>query len=160
MYFDTNYSYGLKWSSNLIYSVTTEAIDTRVRQKIKQILPCDVLKPENPFDPNDFEPGYFDCIVSSICLDTACPDKENLQTIIKKLGTYVRSAGQMTLGVGLQSTFYEFRGVKFPLISLHSTEVEAFMREAGFVNVKSEIETVPAPGCDASGIMVATGIKK
>ncbi|NWU17097.1 NNMT methyltransferase, partial [Cephalopterus ornatus] len=109
----------------------------KVRKKVKQVLKCDVTK-ANPTGPVSLPPA--DCIVSTLCLESACKDLPTFRSALRNIGTLVRPGGHLVLVTILGETYYAFNKQVFSCLCLEKHEVEAAVEAAGFEVTFSEAQ--------------------
>uniref|UniRef100_A0A8C5WW90 Nicotinamide N-methyltransferase n=1 Tax=Laticauda laticaudata TaxID=8630 RepID=A0A8C5WW90_LATLA len=104
--------------------------EEKVRRAIKQVLKCDVTKPK-PLAPVVLPPA--DCLMSSLCLETACKDIPTYQSALKHISSLVKPGGHLILSTVLEENFYIVGCHTFSNLYLERQVVEEAVREAGFV---------------------------
>ncbi|XP_071755416.1 nicotinamide N-methyltransferase [Centroberyx gerrardi] len=107
---------------------TPAVITETLRQRIKQVLKCDITL-ENPLHPVTVEPA--DCVVSSLCLEAACKDREAYRRSLGAMVRLLRHGGVLVLIGDLNETFYTVGDQKFPCVSLSQDFVEQTLCELG-----------------------------
>ncbi|XP_068120598.1 nicotinamide N-methyltransferase-like isoform X2 [Hyperolius riggenbachi] len=109
--------------------------EDRLRKAIKQVLKCDVME-SNPTDPVVLPQA--DCILSCLCLESACKDHEAYTAALNNMTTLLKPGGHLVMAGVLGGKCYMVGEVKFLGLSLS----EAFIREslsgAGYITEKFE----------------------
>ncbi|KAM4620133.1 nicotinamide N-methyltransferase [Polymixia lowei] len=107
---------------------TPAVVTETLRQRIKQVLKCDITL-EKPFHPVTVEPA--DCIVSSLCLEAACKDREAYRCSLGAMVGLLRPGGVLVLIGDLNETFYTVGDQKFPAVRLTQDFVQQTLCELG-----------------------------
>ncbi|XP_070539562.1 nicotinamide N-methyltransferase-like [Ptychodera flava] len=115
---------------------TWEERQAMVRRSIKDIIHCDVLK-SNPLEPKVFEP--FDAIVTSYCLESACPDRESFKVSMKNIINLLKPGGILMMFAALNESFYLIGEKRFYNLELDETFVKEAVVESGCHIVSSEV---------------------
>ncbi|XP_068118215.1 nicotinamide N-methyltransferase-like [Hyperolius riggenbachi] len=103
--------------------ITWREKEDRLRKAIKQVLKCDVME-KNPTDPVVLPQA--DCILSCLCLESACKDHEAYTAALNNMTTLLKPGGHLVMAGVLGGKFYMVGEVKFLGVSLS----EAFIRES------------------------------
>ncbi|XP_066442073.1 nicotinamide N-methyltransferase-like [Eleutherodactylus coqui] len=103
--------------------ISCQEKEERLRKTIKQVLKCDVLK-TNPIDPVTIP--KVDCLLSCLCLESACKDFETYDTSLKSISKLLKLGGYLVLTGVLGNNYYLVGEEKFSCLSLN----DAFLREA------------------------------
>ncbi|NP_001139974.1 uncharacterized protein LOC393330 homolog [Salmo salar] len=117
------------WNAHLQYVCDLERkrtpaiITDTLRQRVKQVLKCDICL-ENPFHPVTVPPA--DCVLSSLCLEAACKDRESYRRSLSSMVDLLRSGGVLVLIGDLDETFYTVGEQRFDCVNLS----EEFITEA------------------------------
>ncbi|KAK0133227.1 Nicotinamide N-methyltransferase [Merluccius polli] len=98
-----DWSAHMQFVCNLEGTRTPEQISNTLRQKLGPVLKCD-LSLENPFHPVTVEPA--DCILSSLCLEAACPDRDAYRRALGNVVKLLRPGGLLVLIGDLEENFY------------------------------------------------------
>ncbi|XP_023243709.1 nicotinamide N-methyltransferase-like, partial [Centruroides sculpturatus] len=77
-------------------------IKLRFRQKIKEVIPCDVLQK----DIISSDVGKFDVLFTSLCLEGACTTLEDFKAAVKNFNNYILPNGGLVMMVVLNATYY------------------------------------------------------
>uniref|UniRef100_A0A667Y949 Zgc:64002 n=1 Tax=Myripristis murdjan TaxID=586833 RepID=A0A667Y949_9TELE len=109
-------------------SRTPAVVTETLRQRIKHVLKCDVSL-ENPFQPVTVEPA--DCIISSLCLEAACKDREAYRHSLGAMVGLLRPGGVLVLVGDLNETFYTVGDQKFLTVNLSQDFIEKTLCELG-----------------------------
>ncbi|XP_029924979.1 nicotinamide N-methyltransferase-like [Myripristis murdjan] len=107
---------------------TPAVVKETLRQKIKHVLKCDVNL-ENPFQPLTVEPA--DCIISSLCLEAACKDREAYRRSLEAVVGLLQPGGVLVMIGDLSETFYTVGDQRFPVVSLSQEFIEDTLCELG-----------------------------
>ncbi|XP_061073747.1 indolethylamine N-methyltransferase-like [Conger conger] len=110
-------------------SRSPEEVEQRMRQAVKQVLKCDVRE-KNPFHPLTMEPA--DCIVSSLCLESACKDQETYRRALGSIAALIKPGGALVLIGVLNETFYLVGQHRFSCLVLSQSIIEEILRDLGF----------------------------
>uniref|UniRef100_A0A667YFP9 Zgc:64002 n=1 Tax=Myripristis murdjan TaxID=586833 RepID=A0A667YFP9_9TELE len=97
-------------------------------KKIKHVLKCDVNL-ENPFQPVTVEPA--DCIISSLCLEAACKDREAYRRSLGAMVGLLRPGGVLVIIGDLNETFYTVGDQRFSSLNLSQDFIEKTLCELG-----------------------------
>ncbi|XP_060106510.1 nicotinamide N-methyltransferase-like [Heteronotia binoei] len=103
--------------------------EEKVRRTVKQFLKCDVTQP-NPLAPLSLPPA--DCLLSTLCLETACKDLPTYCSALKNISSLVKPGGHLVLFLTLETTFYMVGQRKFSRLYLDQETVEEAVKAAGF----------------------------
>ncbi|XP_056141439.1 nicotinamide N-methyltransferase-like [Lampris incognitus] len=140
---------------------TPEVVKQTLRRKIKQVLKCDVNM-ENPFHPVVVEPA--DCVVSSLCLETACKDHHDYRRSLGTMVGLLREGGLLVLIGDLNETFYTVKGQRFSCVSVSEEFIRQTLGELGLtvlgVEVQPTGERVPCHNCDCDAAFFLLAQKK
>uniref|UniRef100_A0A670JTU3 Nicotinamide N-methyltransferase-like n=1 Tax=Podarcis muralis TaxID=64176 RepID=A0A670JTU3_PODMU len=135
-----------------------EEKEEKVRRAIKQILKCDVTQP-SPLGPVSLPPA--DCLLSSLCLESACKDLPTFRSALKNISSLVKPGGHLVLCSILEETYYKVGQQPFSCLYLERASVEEALKGAGFA-VKWLNETkinLPLSVTDAKAVCVAVAQK-
>ncbi|KAJ8368553.1 hypothetical protein SKAU_G00085810 [Synaphobranchus kaupii] len=110
-------------------SRSSEEVEQRLRQAVKQVLRCDVRQ-ENPFHPLTVEPA--DCILSSLCLEAACKDLETYRRALQSIAALLKPGGVLVLIGVLNESFYIVGQQRFSCLVLSQSFIEETLRDLGF----------------------------
>lgn len=110
---------------------TPEAIKQTLRQRIKQVLKCDIslAESDNPFHPEAVEPC--DCVVSSLCLEAACRDRDSYRRSLGAVVGLLRPGGVLVLIGDLDETFYTVGSQRFSALNLSQDFIELTLAGLG-----------------------------
>ncbi|MEE6484741.1 hypothetical protein FKM82_014008 [Ascaphus truei] len=112
--------------------------EEKLRRTIKQVLRCDVTK-SNPLDPVVLPAA--DCLITALCLETACRDLGVYQRAIKNITTLLKPGGHLVIIGVLGNTFYKVGQQTFSCLPLDEQSVRNAVVDAGY-SIK-EIEVFP-----------------
>lgn len=107
-----------------------------MRQKIKQVIPFDIFK-ENIFERNQIEPKSFDCVMSNLCLDSACATDADYKSAVLKMSRFLKPGGYFLMAGGLYATYmyYKVGDHVFKNIYIRPELIQDALEGAGFSNV-------------------------
>lgn len=109
--------------------------EERVRRAVTRVLKCDVLK-EQPLEPAVLPPA--DGLISSLCLEAACPTPQACRDALRHLRTLLRPGGHLVLSGSFESTFFMVGDKRFPTLPLNEKFLREALQEAGFIIEKLE----------------------
>ena len=105
---------GHDWSKFIEYVVTDLEGDTtegaverreiRMKQVIKEIIPCDASKSE--FFEGEYQTRQYDIVQSSRCLESVCESREAYQRGIAQLSSYVKPGGYLQILTAVEAGYY------------------------------------------------------
>ncbi|KAM9297022.1 nicotinamide N-methyltransferase-like [Gastrophryne carolinensis] len=84
--------------------VTAKQKEERLREKVKQVLFCDVSK-SNPLAPQELPPA--DCVTATVCLEGACRSRESYGLALRNLGNLLRQGGHLLMAGDLGANYFE-----------------------------------------------------
>ncbi|XP_010869295.2 nicotinamide N-methyltransferase [Esox lucius] len=122
------------WSAHMQYVCdlegkrTPQIIADTLRQKVKRVLKCDVCL-ENPFHPIKVPPA--DCVISSLCLEAACKDRESYRRSLSSVAGLLRSGGVLVLIGDLDENYYTVGEQRFACVNLNQEFITATLSELG-----------------------------
>ncbi|XP_014710984.1 nicotinamide N-methyltransferase isoform X1 [Equus asinus] len=119
--------------------------EERLRRTVRQVLKCDILK-ERPLEPAVLPPA--DCLISSLCLEAACPTLGACRAALRHLRTLLRPRGHLVLSGGFETTFYMVGDKRFSALPLEEKFLLEALQETGFTIEKLEKAQRPAEGSD------------
>ncbi|XP_026171874.1 phenylethanolamine N-methyltransferase-like [Mastacembelus armatus] len=91
----------------------------KLRKAITDILPIDVLLPQ-PIAPGAIPSAGADCLVTSYCLEAACPDVATYKKALSNIGTLLQPGGHLLLlGDLWESFYYASPEEKLPVLTLN-----------------------------------------
>ncbi|NXC54464.1 NNMT methyltransferase, partial [Aleadryas rufinucha] len=124
----------------------------KLRKKVKQVLKCDVTK-ANPTGPVSLPPA--DCIVSSLCLESACKDLAAFRSALRNISTLLKPGGHLVMVTALGDTYYTINKQVFSCLCLQKHEVEEAVAAAGFEVKCSEAQpyAVKDDRMDLTGVL-------
>ncbi|XP_059563801.1 nicotinamide N-methyltransferase [Myotis daubentonii] len=103
--------------------------EEKLRRAVKQVLKCDVTQ-SRPLGAASLP--LADCLLSTLCLDAACPDLPTYRTALRNLSSLLKPGGHLVLVDALKSSYYMIGEQRFSSLSLDREAVEAAVREAGY----------------------------
>ncbi|XP_070554662.1 nicotinamide N-methyltransferase-like [Ptychodera flava] len=134
-----------------------------VRQSIREIIHCDIHK-SNPLEPKVYEP--FDAIMTSYCVEAACPDKVSFKEAIKNIVNLLKPGGVLLIFTVLDETFYLVGEKRFYCLKVDETFVKTAVVEAGCHIMSAEVKSGDAVDAedealaDLSGLLFLCAIKQ
>ncbi|XP_066284649.1 nicotinamide N-methyltransferase-like [Branchiostoma lanceolatum] len=125
-----------------------EARQSHLRDAIKEVIPCDVTKPD-PFAPRQHEEVNgillfysFDVVTTTLCLEAACPDRESYSAAVRNITRLLKPGGTFVLSGVTNQTFYTVGGYKFFTLPIDSSFMREVFEKAGYVDIS--IKSFPA----------------
>ncbi|CAL8363337.1 unnamed protein product [Lota lota] len=109
---------------------TPDEISATLRQRIVSVLKCDVTL-ENPFHPVVLEPA--DCVLSSLCLEAACQDRDAYRRSLGAVADLLRPGGILVLIGDLEENFYTVGEQRFDTVCLSRDFIEETLTQLGLV---------------------------
>ncbi|XP_006207890.3 nicotinamide N-methyltransferase [Vicugna pacos] len=109
--------------------------EERLRKAVRQVLKCDILK-ERPLEPAVLPPA--DCLISSLCLEAACPTLGACRDALHHIKTLLRPRGHLVLSGTFGSSFYMVGDKWFPTLPLEEKFLLEALQEIGFTIEKLE----------------------
>ncbi|XP_070553317.1 indolethylamine N-methyltransferase-like [Ptychodera flava] len=128
-----------------------------VRQSIREIIHCDIHK-SNPLEPKVYEP--FDAIMTSYCVECACPDKDSFKEAIKNIVNLLKPGGVLLIFTVLDETFYLVGEKRFYCLKVDQTFVKTAVVEAGCHIMSEEVKSFDDELSDLSGLLFLSAIKQ
>jgi hypothetical protein len=132
--------------------------EEKLRQVVKQVLKCDVTQSQ----PLGGVPlPQADCLLSTLCLDAACPDLPTYRTALKNLSSLLKPGGFLVIIDVLKSSYYMVGEQRFSSLSLDQEEVEAAVKEAGYTIEQFEVisQSYSSTTADNEGLFSLVGRK-
>ncbi|XP_077337985.1 nicotinamide N-methyltransferase-like isoform X1 [Lithobates pipiens] len=117
-----------------------EEKQNKLRSRIQKVLKCDVTR-SNPLDP--IEVPAADCLITSLCLETACKDLESYRCSIQNITRLLRPGGHLVLIGALGNTYYMVQQKAFFCLSLDKDAVRGAITQAGCTIQSMEILPIP-----------------
>lgn len=112
-------------------SVSWEALNKRVSEKVKGIVECDVNTP-NPISGTVIEEFKFDVITCSLCLQVATLTFESFGKALKNISTLLKPGGHIVIVDVLDQTFYGLGENKFQALCLTMEELQSTIQSSGY----------------------------
>ncbi|XP_006834039.1 PREDICTED: nicotinamide N-methyltransferase [Chrysochloris asiatica] len=103
--------------------------EEKLRRAVKQVLKCDVTQSQ-PLGPVSLP--LADCLLTTLCLDAACPDLPTYRSALKNLSSLLKPGGFLVIVDALKSSYYMIGKQRFSSLSLSRETVEAAVRDAGY----------------------------
>ncbi|KAM4652433.1 nicotinamide N-methyltransferase-like [Discoglossus pictus] len=110
--------------------------EEKLRKTITQVLKCDVTK-SNPLDPVVLQAA--DCLITALCLETACEDLHAYQSAVKNITTLLKPGGHLVIIGVLGDTFYKVGQKTFFCLPLDEQMVKDAVVNAGYTIREMEI---------------------
>lgn len=110
--------------------------EEKLRRAIKQVLKCDVTQSQ-PLGGVSLPPA--DCLLSTLCLDAACPDLPAYRTALRNLGSLLKPGGFLVMVDALKSSYYMIGEQKFSSLPLGWEAVRDAVEEAGYTIEQFEV---------------------
>lgn len=110
--------------------------EEKLRRVVKQVLKCDVTQ-RRPLGAASLPPA--DCLLSTLCLDAACPDLPAYRAALRNLSSLLKPGGYLVLMDALKSSYYMIGEQRFSSLSLDQEAIEAAVREAGYTIEQFEV---------------------
>lgn len=107
-----------------------------MRRAIKQVLKCDVTQSQ-PLGAVSLPPA--DCLLSTLCLDAACPDLPTYCTALRNLGSLLKPGGFLVMVDALKSSYYMIGEQRFSSLPLEWEAVRDAVEEAGYTIEQFEV---------------------
>ncbi|XP_057346761.1 nicotinamide N-methyltransferase isoform X2 [Manis pentadactyla] len=132
--------------------------EEKLRQAVKQVLKCDVTQ-SRPLGPVPLP--LADCVLSTLCLDAACPDLPTYCAALRHLGSLLKPEGFLVVVDALKSSFYMVGEQRFSSLVLGREEIEAAMKEAGYSIEQFEVlpQGYSSAICNNEGLFILVGRK-
>ncbi|XP_053546053.1 nicotinamide N-methyltransferase [Bombina bombina] len=118
--------------------------EDKLRRIIKRVLKCDVTK-SNPLEPEVLP--LADCLITALCLETACKDLDAYHCAIKNISTLLKPGGHLVIIGVLGDTFYKVGQQTFFCLPLDEHKVRQAVEDAGYTI--SEIDIFPIVNMEA-----------
>lgn len=137
-------------------------IESRIRQKVKKIIPCDVL--QKTVIPEDV--GKCDVLFTSYCLEGACPTPEAYKSAVRKLGKYIVPGGGLIMVVILDMPYFCMKSpdkkYKWDVLPVSQKLVNDALKEAGFKKKHWYFmeNNEEQEGGEFSGVVVVSALKE
>ncbi|XP_065711564.1 nicotinamide N-methyltransferase [Patagioenas fasciata] len=115
--------------------------EEKLRGKVKRVLKCNVTK-ANPAAPVSLPPA--DCVLSTYCLEAACPDLPAFRCALRSIGGLARPGGHLVLLTSLGTTYYGIGEQVFSCLRLEEAAVLEAVEGAGFEVRFTQLQPYPA----------------
>lgn len=141
---------------SLFFTRTPAQVEVQLRQKIKQVLRCDICQ-ENPFHPLSVEPA--DCVLTCLCLENVCQNLGIFRQAFGNLVSLLNPGGALVVVVSLGQSYYLVKGQKFSCLTLSQSLIEEIVGELGLSIV--ELQWLPATRKtnDSEGLLYLVALK-
>ena len=142
----------------LCFRVKGQEKEEKLRRAVKQVLKCDVTQSQ-PLGAVSLPPA--DCLLSTLCLDAACPDLPAYRTALRNLSSLLKPGGYLVIVDALRSSYYMIGEQRFSSLCLGREAVEASVREAGYTIKQFEVisQSYSPTTADNEGIFFLVGQK-
>lgn len=110
--------------------------EEKLRRAVKQVLKCDVTQ-SRPLGATSLP--LADCLLSTLCLDAACPDLPTYRAALRNLSGLLKPGGHLVLVDALKSSYYMIGEQRFSSLSLDREAIEAAVREAGYAIMQFDV---------------------
>uniref|UniRef100_A0A8C9AG19 Nicotinamide N-methyltransferase n=1 Tax=Prolemur simus TaxID=1328070 RepID=A0A8C9AG19_PROSS len=110
--------------------------EEKLRQTVTQVLKCDVTQSQ-PLGAVSLPAA--DCLLSTLCLDAACPDLPTYRTALRNLRSLLKPGGFLVVADVLKCSHYMIGEQRFSSLSVDREAVEAAVREAGYAIEQFEV---------------------
>lgn len=129
-----------------------------MRCAVRQVLKCDVTQ-SRPLGTVSLP--LADCLLSTLCLDAACPDLPAYCAALRNLGSLLKPGGFLVVVDALKSSYYMIGEQRFSSLCLGQEAIEAAVREAGYSVERFEVicQSYPSTMCDNEGLFSLVGRK-
>ncbi|XP_004718027.1 nicotinamide N-methyltransferase-like, partial [Echinops telfairi] len=133
--------------------------EEKLRRAVKWVVKCDVTQSQ-PLGPVSLPPA--DCLLTTLCLDAACPDLPTYREALRNLGSLLKPGGFLVMVDALKSSYYTIGKQKFSSLSLGREAVEAAVREAGYTIEQFHVISQPysSTTADNEGLFSLVGRKQ
>ncbi len=119
------------------YKDRPSSIEARLRQKIKAIIPCDILQTE-PLGMKPNCPSKFDLIVTHECVAEACRNQEEYQSAWYNIATLLHPNGILVYIDVLGETKYIVGEATFSTLPIEEPFIVESLGNAAFEIMNSE----------------------
>ncbi|KAM4827952.1 nicotinamide N-methyltransferase [Thomomys bottae] len=132
--------------------------EEKLRQAVKRVLKCDVTQSQ-PL--GGVLVPLADCLLSSLCLDAACPDLLTYRGALKNLSSLLKPGGFLVIADALKSSYYMVGEQRFSSLSLSQEAVKAAVEEAGYSIEQFEVisRSYSSTVADNEGLFFLVGRK-
>uniref|UniRef100_A0A7N5P9E6 Nicotinamide N-methyltransferase n=1 Tax=Ailuropoda melanoleuca TaxID=9646 RepID=A0A7N5P9E6_AILME len=132
--------------------------EEKLRRTVRRVLKCDVTQ-SRPLGAVSLPPA--DCLLSTLCLDAACPDLPAYCAALRNLGSLLKPGGFLVVVDALKSSYYMIGEQRFSSLCLGQEAIEAAVREAGYSVERFEVicQSYSSTMCDNEGLFSLVGRK-
>ncbi|KAM9296644.1 nicotinamide N-methyltransferase-like [Gastrophryne carolinensis] len=109
--------------------------EARLKKAIKQVVECNILK----CPPIEEAVPQADCILSSLCLESACKDDKDYVAALGHMTSLLKPRGYLVLTGDMGNSYYTVGDVKFSCFTLTESFVRKSVSGAGFTILKLEL---------------------
>ncbi|XP_078538465.1 nicotinamide N-methyltransferase-like [Lissotriton helveticus] len=104
--------------------------EKKIRSTVKRVLKCDITK-RNPLIPAILPPA--DCLVTSLCLESACTDLNSYSQAIRNITTLLKPRGHLVMFGATGSTSYKVAQKLFPALNLNEECIKTTLNANDYV---------------------------
>ncbi|XP_062950485.1 nicotinamide N-methyltransferase [Cynocephalus volans] len=132
--------------------------EEKLRRAVKQVLKCDVTQ-SRPLGTVPLLSA--DCLLSTLCLNAACPDLSAFRTALENLSSLLKPGGFLVIVDALKSSYYMIGERRFSSLSLGPEAVKAAVTEAGYTIERFEVipQAYSSTMADNEGLFSLVGRK-
>lgn len=130
--------------------------EEKLRRAVKQVVKCDVTQ-SRPLGTTSLPAA--DCLLSTLCLDAACPDLPTYQVALRNLGGLLKPGGVLVLVDALKSSYYMIGEQRFSSLCLGREAIEAAVTEAGYAIEHFDVISQGYSLANNEGLFVLVGRK-
>lgn len=129
-----------------------------MRRAVRQVLKCDVTQ-SRPLGAVALP--LADCLLSTLCLDAACPDLPSYRAALRNLSCLLKPGGYLVILDALESSYYTVNEQRFSSLCLGREAVEAAVTEAGYAIEHFEVmaQSYPFTMANSKGLFSLVGRK-
>ena len=121
------------------FSTQASDIETRIKKKVKDVLPCDVTE-ANLLLPENI--GQFDVITCQLVLETACRTWDAYSKAFQNVSQLVRPDGRLIMVLVFEATHYYTAGKAFFDLPITRDFIEKLLSDNGFENLSFESSNI------------------
>ena len=109
----------------------TDDIEKRLREKIKDVIPCDIHQ-EKPLGKDLNDQSKFDLVMTLFCITVTAKNMDDYSRALNRIGTLIKPGGYLLIVDSLKQSFYVAGGVKLPSLPLDESVVKQGLAKANF----------------------------
>lgn len=153
---DRYFEFVLKLENKKINKENLEKIKNRLRNKIKEIIRCDVYQ-KNPLEPKKYK--NFDIISVNFVPESITDNEKEFILIMKNISSLLRTKGILVMTLLKGAKFYKVGKLKFPGFSVDERYIKKILSKLGYQNIS--IQSVDAEHNQGyEGLIFLTAIKR